>query len=117
MSRAFWLTLVAACAHDATPASSPSPTCTLVTTEAQVASCIGMPVTLDGVVARSKVPTLLGVDVDAPDLAGQHAQATGTLEEYVEPAPAPGEPIAARRGPGRYVRLVVNGALAVAKPR
>ena len=115
MSRAFWLSLVTACAHDASP--SPSPTCTLVTTEAQVASCIGMPVTLDGVVSRSKIPTLLGVEVDAAELGGRHAQATGTLEEYVEAPPAPGEPIAARRDAGRYVRLVANGALAVAKPR
>lgn len=103
--------LFCACAHDATPPHSTA--CTEITDERAVSACIGQRVTLKGVVANSKLPTLLGVDVDAEELRDKPARATGVLTEVVEPPSPPGE-IVARRAPGTYVKLIEGGVLAKA---
>jgi len=86
---------------------------------ADVAGHLGEVVTLRGVVARSKVATLLGVDVasDDPDLRGQPASATGRLEAFDAPDPMADGVIRAGRAAGRYLRLVdpATGGLAAVR--
>tara|TARA_R110002072_G_scaffold92541_2_gene205909 strand:- start:967 stop:1284 length:318 start_codon:yes stop_codon:yes gene_type:complete len=79
-----------------------------------LASLVGHPVELVGVLARSKIPTLCGVDVhDAEELSGQRVVARGTLSRDEIHAPQPGAPIAAGRGPGvSYSLREPTGALA-----
>jgi hypothetical protein len=93
------------------------PPCQLIEAEADVAACVGRTVTLRGRIARTKIPTLLGVDVDAADeLADRPAEATGMLQRYIVEPPPAGAPIAASRGPGTYLRLVgAGGGLATAR--
>jgi len=73
---------------------------------ADLEALVGQLVELSGVLARSKIPTLRGVDVaDDRDLAGQRVVARGTLTRHeVAPLP-PGAPISAGRGPGVYYSL------------
>jgi len=92
----------------------------VITRAAEVPGAVGKVVTLDGVVERSKIPTLHGVDVGEPDgadLRGQRAVATGRLERYTIAPPDPKEPIAAGRGPGTYFRLVDEKTGQLARPR
>lgn len=105
--------LACACAHDASPPHSTP--CTVITDERAVSACIGQRVTLKGVVSNSKLPTLLGVDVDAEALRDKPARATGVLTEVTEP-PGHDEPgmEVARRAPGTYVKLLEGGVLAKA---
>jgi len=71
---------------------------------------VGAVVTLRGVVTRTKIPTLCGVDVDACGLEG-HVEATGTLvatsvsqDELDALIARVGQ--VAHRGPGTTYRLV-----------
>ena len=82
--------------------------------ERDLASLVGQRVELVGVLARSKIPTLCGVDVGhAEDLSGQRVVARGTLSRHEISAPQPGAPIAAGRGPGVFYALRDSaGALA-----
>ncbi len=60
-----------------------------------------------GVQARSKIPTLCGVDIDGDDAyADKSVRATGRLEEYTVVIRGADAPIVASRGPGTYYRLV-----------
>lgn len=82
----------------------------LVTRAEQVKDAVGQLVTLQGEVVNSKIPTILGVDVEsfAPDLRGQQATATGILRQWTvtrEEIGAKGV-VSAGRGPGTYHRLV-----------
>jgi hypothetical protein len=57
----------------------------VLTRSDQVDAAVGKLVTLRGRVERTKIATLLGVDVrsDSPDLRGQEAVATGVLEKQI----------------------------------
>jgi hypothetical protein len=100
------------------PARMAMTPCQLVEAQADVGACVGRTITLRGRVTRSKIPTILGVDVDASDaLADRLAEATGVLETYVIEPPPAGAPVAAGRGPGTYRRLVAAGGAGLATAR
>jgi len=91
----------------------------LITREEQCESAVGHPVTLQGVVSHAKIPTLVGVEIDAGDLRGMPAVATGWLRKHVvtqedldrEEKRRGG--IFAHSGPGTYYSLVdADGHLA-----
>ncbi len=73
---------------------------------------VGEVVTLRGIVADGKIPTIIGVEVllDDPDLRGQVAEATGRLVRFVvkEQDLAAGEK--ASPGPGTCFRLSAVGS-------
>jgi hypothetical protein len=76
-------------------------------------TAIGLLVTLTGVVSESKIPTLLGVEIqsDSPDLRGKPALATGLLEKSVVTQEDLDRAMLRRgafanRGPGTFYRLV-----------
>lgn len=76
-----------------------------------LAAFVGSVVTLRGVVTRTKVPTLCGVDVDAEAFAGRAIEATGTLVASSVTADELDALIArvgqvAHRGPGTTYQLV-----------
>lgn len=89
----------------------------VITKSADVPGAVGKLVTLDGVVENSKIPTLLGVDVEETSLRGARAVATGRLERYTIAPRGPDEPIVASRGPGTYYRLVDPQTGRLAQPR
>ena len=87
---------------------------------------VGQIVTLDGMVDRSKMPTLLGADVDdvdalGHDSRGKHCHATGILEKSVVTQKEIDDDnakhgLSARRGPGTYYALVRKDRSGVATP-
>lgn len=96
-------------------ASAPRPT--VITRPSQRDTHVGRLVTLRGVVANTKIPTLVGVDVasDAPDLRGKPAEATGILRRRVVTRAQLEERLKkagmfAHRGPGTFYRLVRPGS-------
>lgn len=95
--------LLWSCRGDGTPIMSDT---------AQVPQHVGQRVTLRGPLVLSKMPTILGVDVDAGNLAdGQMAVATGRLEKTVVTLQeiqdrTRREGAFAHRGPGTFYRLV-----------
>lgn len=130
MWRSFlWLPLVSTCAHapdgpgptnkpEPEPTAQPTPakSCELVTDREQLAACVGKTVTLRGVVSRSKIPSILGVDVDAAySLSDQVGVATGTLGTYTIRERGPDEPIVASKGPGTYYSLAALDGNGLAK--
>jgi hypothetical protein len=93
-------------------------TCQVVLQADQVARCVGKTVTLRGLVTRTKIPTILGVDVDADyALSDQVAEATGLLVTYSVEAPRPGEPIVQSRGPGTYYRLTTADGVGLVRAK
>lgn len=84
---------------------------------AALEALIGQGVELIGFLARTKIPTLCGVDVDdEQDLSGQRVVARGTLTRHEIAPPTLGAPISAGRGPGVYYSLrAPDGALAKAE--
>jgi hypothetical protein len=79
----------------------------------QLSAAVGQTVTLSGVVANSKIATLVGVDVESesPDLRGRAATATGILERTIVTRAELDAAIArngqfANRGAGTFYRLV-----------
>jgi hypothetical protein len=56
----------------------------VITRTEELSGAVGRVVTLRGVVANTKIPTLVGVDIDSetPDLRGRPATATGVLERW-----------------------------------
>lgn len=67
---------------------------------------VGKTITIQGVVSNTKVPTIIGVDVDSfnPDLRGKKAQATGVLIKWtVDPKDV--DPYSQNRGAGTFYRL------------
>ena len=94
------------------PACHPAAMPIRITDPAQLASAVGKPVLLEGVVTNTRIATLLGCDVESesPDLRGQRAVAEGVVSrevitaEQIERAAAEGERIA-HRGAGTFYRL------------
>lgn len=78
----------------------------VVTRQEDIAQHIGQVITLRGVVTRTKIPTILGVDVssDDPDLRDQDAEATGKLIRLVVEE-SDIAPTSAHRGAGVFYRL------------
>ena len=90
---------------------NPHSTANVLTSGKQVATHVGQTVTLRGVVTNTKIPTILGVDVQSndPDLRGRLAEATGVLERWVVTPESLAElqrngPVA-NRGTGTFYRL------------
>ena len=91
----------------------------VITTAAELDGAVGALVTLVGVQTRSKIPTVLGVDVDgAHELSDRRVRVTGVLRRHVVPdRPAdPDEPVAASRGPGTYHFIVDPATGRLARP-
>src|SRR4051812_7173011 len=89
-----WLVLATACAHSAGSSgtgsssgsgSGSSDPCAVIEREQDVAACLGKTVTLRGVVSRTKIPSILGVDVAEANLGDKLAEATGVLATYTIP--------------------------------
>ena len=84
----------------------------ILTEAEQLPQHVGQVVSLRGAVALARVPTLLGVDVDAANLKdGQMAIATGRLEKSVVTMVeiqerTRKEGAFAHRGPGTFFRLM-----------
>jgi hypothetical protein len=101
-------------------ASPPDGSPPVLTREDQIEAHVGRVVTLEGVVSRSKIPTLLGVDVNADsehDLRGKRARATGTIVKSTVTQQELDEQIArlgqfANRGSGTFYRLSGERGLA-----
>lgn len=88
----------------------------------EVDAHVGQIVTLEGEVAQSKIPTLLGVDVnetgsDGHDARGKRCRATGRLEKtVVTQQEIDREPISANRGAGTFYALVNPDGQGLARP-
>jgi hypothetical protein len=89
----------------------------LITQAEQLDAAVDKLVTIQGEVANTKIPTILGVDVssDSPDLRGQKATATGILRKWTVTKEQLDKQIAekglfANRGPGTLYRLVAVGS-------
>lgn len=96
---------------------APDATITITSLD-QLDDAVGQRVTIVGVQTRTKIPTVLGVDIDGEyELSDARVTATGVLERYVvEPRP-PDAPAIAWRGPGTFYRLVApEGGLAKTAP-
>lgn len=100
---------------DATVAIADTDDGLLVTDPDAREAAVGKRVTLRGVVERSKIATLVGVDVrsDSPDLRGHEAVATGVLEKTVVTQAEIDAEVARHgqfpnRGPGVFYRLVAE---------
>ena len=91
----------------------------VIRNQADVASHVGEVITIEGVVERSKQPTLLGVDVsdvdsEGHDSRGKKCRATGRLEKrelVVDEIP-----ISAHRSPGVYLALLRTEGEGLAVP-
>jgi hypothetical protein len=121
MWRSFlWFPLVSTCGHSSDPPASVSAPCETLTDRSQLAGCVGKRVTLRGVVSRSKIPSILGVDVDAEyELSDRLGEATGTLATYMIFEQDPNDQIVrASKSPGTYYALhaLDGNGLAKAKP-
>ena len=108
---------------DAVPSPPPSSTPagpTILRTSEEVAKHVGEVITIEGVVERSKQPTLLGVDVadvdsEGHDSRGKKCRATGRLEKRTLEVD-PNLPISAHRSPGTYLTLVRTEGQGLAIP-
>ena len=87
-------------------ATQPPPPVVL-TDYAELDAHVGELVTVRGEVSSSKIPTILGVDVQSfdPDLRGQQAEATGFLQRRVVTPESLERVDFASRGPGVFYRL------------
>ncbi|MCX5748526.1 MAG: hypothetical protein NT062_39260 [Proteobacteria bacterium] len=83
--------------------------------EADLAAHLGQTVTLRGIVSRTKIPAIHGVEIDdlVGALADQLAEATGVLEAYELAEDV--DRYAAHKGPGRH--LVLRSDSGLARPR
>ena len=79
----------------------------VLTDYAELDAHVGELVTVRGEVSNSKIPTILGVDVQSsdPDLRGQQAEATGVLQRSVVTPESLERVDFAHRGPGVFYRL------------
>lgn len=99
------LTGLAGCGN--TASRVPASGLVLMTAPTDWSSLIGTEVQVVGHVSRSKVPTILGIEVDADsEQAGKRATATGVVDAIIIAEPNPADPPAAMRGPGTYYRLI-----------
>jgi len=94
----------------------------VVTKKEQRDRFVGSAVTLEGVVSNTKLPTILGVDVEtgSPDLRGKRARASGVLRKSVVTAAhlKEGEArhgIVANRGPGTFYHLEAHDGRGLAR--
>ena len=80
----------------------------VVTEPNNLDSYIGKEIIIKGKVSNTKIPTILGVDVNSfqPDLRGNMAQAQGVLKKWIVPESSKRNGEATRRSPGTYYRLV-----------
>lgn len=95
----------------------------ILTREDEVDAHVGAVVTLEGTVANSKIPTLLGVAVDGDEVRGKPARATGTLRRTVVTSEEIADRVArsgqfANRGAGTFYSLeaISGSGLARATP-
>jgi|GEM_PF-2849177 len=79
----------------------------VLTSRDQLDAHVGQLVTLRGEVSNTKIPEILGVDVQSnhPDLRGQYAEATGVLHRYVVTPDEIEAANFANRGAGVFYRL------------
>lgn len=114
-------------AATALPATSAAPTSpnvataepTFITDRSQLDAAVGKLVTIVGEQTRTKVPTVVGVDVDGDyELSDRRVRVTGILQRHVvEPRePDPEELAVATRGPGTYYSVVDPSTNTLAKP-
>lgn len=80
---------------------------TLITDATELDTYVGQLVTIRGEVSNSKIPTIMGVDIqsDSPDLRGQIAEATGILQRYFVTPEDVENANYAHRGAGVFYRL------------
>ena len=85
----------------------------IITQAGELGAHLGKRIVIRGTVANTKIPTILGVDVqsDDPDLRGQQAEAEGVLAKSVISQAELDAKIAkigmfAHRGPGTFYRIV-----------
>ncbi len=107
--------------HDPAPSSTTDPAPPTITDRAQLDQHLGQLVTIRGGVTQTKMPTIIGVDVDAAyELTNQLGQATGILMRYTitEDDQLRNGMIVVIRPPGTYYKLTQPGAnvLATASP-
>ncbi len=106
-----WIAIVAISLLNA--CASHSRSCPTLTDASQLDAHVGEVVILHGNVTNTKIPTIIGVDVESvnPDLRGQPAEATGLLLRWVvTPSDLQKEQdhpelMSANRGPGVFYRL------------
>jgi hypothetical protein len=96
----------------------------VITDPSQLDAHVGQVITIRGTLARTKIPTILGVDVAAGPsaLEEQPAEATGRLEREVITQEQLDAQIArmgqfANRGAGTFYRLVSTDGAGLARPR
>lgn len=92
----------------------------IITDPGQREAAVGKLVTVIGILTRTKMPQVNGVDVDANgDLAGRRVRVEGILKKrVVEPvAPDPDELPIATRGPGTYYAVIDPDTGLAAQPR
>lgn len=126
MKRSLLILALAACSaqEDNGGMSSGAAKPVLITSPDQLDAAEGQPVILRGVVVNSKIPTLLGVDIESssPDLRGKPATASGWLKKRTVTQALLDAEIKIRgefahRGPGTFYRLVdANGHLVQVQP-
>lgn len=104
------------------PAPAPAPTqsspgALVITDASELDGAVGQTVTLVGTQSRTKIPTVLGVDVDGSyEHSDRRVRVTGVLRKHVVVEPAPSAPITAARGPGTYYSIVDPDTQTLAKP-
>jgi hypothetical protein len=113
----FALAALAGCGNKSSRA--PKSGLVLMTAPGSWTTLLGTEVQIIGKVSRTKVPTILGVEIDSGDLEpGKRASAIGVIDAVVVRERDPGEPPVATRAPGTYYRLInpKTNKLAVAEP-
>lgn len=99
------------------PSATAPATPPVLTSADAIEANVGRLVTLEGVVTQTKIPTILGVeiDLDTPTMRGQRARARGLLKktvvtpaEIAEEKARSGE--VATRGAGTFYRLTLLGS-------
>lgn len=99
-------------------AASAAPGGTVITERDQREAAVDKLVTVIGVLTRTKVPTVVGIDVDdAYDLSDKKVIAKGILKKRVETEPLEKDGVhRAGRSPGTYYYLANPSGQGLAKP-
>lgn len=90
----------------------------VITDPGELDKHLGDLVTIVGEQTRTKIPTVLGVDVDGDhELSERRVRATGILQRrVVKPEDLEDGPIMASRGPGTYYSVIDPDTKHLAKP-